>query len=222
MSPPPTHVHAAGGRAFSQEALRGALSAADPPVRIILVHGNGGASVDGNWFPSVRQRLDALGMTVVARNFPDPIKGRARFWLPFLQDEIRPDASSIIVGHSSGSLVALRYAESRPLLGSVHVAGHFTDRGFELERRSGFFDNPFDWAAIRANQRFIAQFHSIDDPWIPVEEARELHRFLASDYVEMDSEGHFGSYNQEKAEFPELIDLIVERLVRLLDPAIVL
>ncbi|WSQ23962.1 alpha/beta hydrolase [Streptomyces zaomyceticus] len=181
-------------------------------MRIVLIHGNAGASVEGIWFPYLRRELEALGHRVVAETFPDPIKGRMRFWLPYLTDVVRPDENTVIVGHSSGALAAFRYAETAPLLGTFAVAGHHTDCGFELERRSGFFDRPWDWDAIRANQRFIAQFHSKDDPWVPFEVAEELHELTGSDFTAMDGMGHFGSYEQRMETFPELLDAIRRRL----------
>ncbi|MFJ9691477.1 RBBP9/YdeN family alpha/beta hydrolase [Kitasatospora sp. NPDC101183] len=183
-----------------------------PPIRIVLIHGNAGASVEGIWFPYLKRELERLGHQVVARTFPDPIKGRMRYWLPYLTEEIRPDERTVIVGHSSGALAALRYAETAPLLGTFAVAGHHTDCGFELERRSGFFDRPWDWEAIRRNQRFIVQFHSKDDPWVPVDVAEELHRLTGSDFTLMDGMGHFGSYEQQMDTFPELLAAVRREL----------
>lgn len=183
-------------------------------VRVVLIHGNAGASIDGIWFPYLKRELEARGHTVVAHTFPDPIKGRLRFWLPYLTDVIQPDARTVIVGHSSGALTALRYAESAPLLGTFVVAGHHTDCGFELERRSGFFDEPWDWAAIRRNQRFIVQFHSADDPWVPVDVARELHQLTGSRLTVLEGMGHFGSYDQKMESFPELLEAVCQELER--------
>jgi predicted alpha/beta hydrolase family esterase len=181
-------------------------------VRLVLIHGNAGASIDGIWFPYLKRELESRGYDVVAKTFPDPIKGRMRYWLPFLTDVICPDERTAIIGHSSGALTAFRYAESAPLLGTFAIAGHHTDCGFELERRSGFFDRPWDWAAIRRNQRFIVQFHSTDDPWVPVEVARELHQLSGSRLTMMDGMGHFGSYDQQMDTFPDLLEAICREL----------
>jgi predicted alpha/beta hydrolase family esterase len=181
-------------------------------VRVVLIHGNAGASVEGIWFPYLKRELEALGAEVVAKTFPDPLKGRMRYWLPFLTDVIRPDERTVVVGHSSGALAAFRYAEKAPLLGTFAVAGHHHDCGFELERRSGFFDTPWDWDAIRANQSFIEQFHSEDDPWVPFEVAEELHELTGSTFHAMRGMGHFGSYDQRMDTFPELLEAIRRRL----------
>jgi predicted alpha/beta hydrolase family esterase len=181
-------------------------------VRIVLIHGNAGASIDGIWFPYLKRELEGRGHNVVAHTFPDPIKGRMRFWLPYLTDVIRPDRQTVIIGHSSGALTALRYAESAHLLGTFVVAGHHTDCGFELERRSGFFDQPWDWDAIKRNQRFIVQFHSTDDPWVPVAVAEELHRLTGSRLTLMEGMGHFGSYDQKMETFPELLEAVCREL----------
>jgi predicted alpha/beta hydrolase family esterase len=181
-------------------------------MRIVLIHGNAGASIERVWFPYLKRELESRGYNVVAKTFPDPLKGRMRYWLPFLTDVICPDERTVIVGHSSGALTAFRYAESAPLLGTFAIAAHHTDCGFELERRSGFFDGPWDWAAIRRNQRFIVQFHSTDDPLVPVEVAQELHQLSGSRLTMMEGMGHFGAFGQEMDSFPELLDAICQEL----------
>lgn len=182
-------------------------------VRVVLIHGNCGASIDGIWFPYLKRELEDRGYDVVAKTFPDPIKGRMRYWLPFLTEVIRPDERTAIIGHSSGAVAAFRYAESAPLFGTFAVAGHHTDCGYELERRSGFFDRPWDWAAIRRNQRFIVQFHSTDDPLVPVQVAQELHQLTGSRFTLMEGRGHFGSPGQKDIEkFPELLSAVCDEL----------
>jgi len=178
------------------------------PTRAILIHGNAGASVNGIWFPYLKAELENLGVEVIARDFPDPIKGRQRYWLPFLRDELEPDENTLLIGHSSGALASMRLAETHRIFGSVLVAAQLTDCGYELEKRSGFFDTPYDWEQIKANQNWIIQFHSVDDPWIDVNEARSINGYLDSDYHEMEGYGHFGSYEQQMIHFPELIRVL--------------
>ncbi|MGL5825303.1 MAG: RBBP9/YdeN family alpha/beta hydrolase [Nocardioides sp.] len=186
-------------------------------TRVVLIPGNAGASVDGVWFPSLRRRLIDHGLEVVARDFPDPLMGRSRYWMPFLINEIVPDASTILVGHSSGALAALRYGEIAPLLGTVTIGAHHTDCGYRRERRSGFFDDPWDWAAIRSHQRYVGQIHATDDPWVPFATAKELHELLGSEFIVFDEHGHFGTPAQRDQTFPELVDVICDRVAALAD-----
>lgn len=171
--------------------------------KVIFLPGNGGdGRTDGNWFPFVKKELELLGCTVVSPIFPDGVMARGSYWLPFVES-LGTDENTILVGHSSGAVAAMRYAESHKILGSVLVSPCYTDLGEESEKVSGYYDTPWDWNAIKQNQNFIIQFASVDDPFIPISEARYIHEQLNSTYSEL-HQGHF--YPQDI--FPELIDAV--------------
>lgn len=172
-------------------------------VKVVFIPGNGGCTTSDNWFPSVKRDLEADGLEVVAADFPDPELARESFWIPFLLDQLKVDEQTILVGHSSGAIAAMRLAEQKPILGSVLVGTYHTDLGLESEEKSGYFDRPWDWNQIRENQSWCVIFASQDDPWISVEEPRFLHEKLNCEYHEFKDQGHFGG-DYYKEEFPEL------------------
>lgn len=172
---------------------------------VILLHGNGGATVEDFWYPQVKTELETLGIEVIARDMPR-IEG-SHMWLPFMQDELGADDHSVLVGHSTGAVAAMRYAETHRILGSVLVAAHYTDLGVYAEKRSGYFTEPWNWEAIKANQHWIAQFASTNDPYIPVEESRHIHAQLSTEYYEERKRGHFQDY-----VLPELVRVVKEKL----------
>jgi predicted alpha/beta hydrolase family esterase len=175
---------------------------------VILVHGNGGSTVEDTWFPEVKSGLEAVGIEVVAQTMPDNEKAQAHIWLPFLEDVLGANENSIIVGHSSGAVAAMRYAETHHIFGSVIVGASYTDLGIYSERRSGYFREPWNWDAIKANQNWVVQFASTDDPYIPIEEPRHIHEKLDTDYHEHTNKRHFTDF-----WFPELVTVIKEKLV---------
>ncbi len=174
---------------------------------IILVHGNGGATAESIWLPEVKTELEGAGLEVVAQTMPDNRIGRSIKWLPFLRDELGVDEDSIIVGHSTGALAAMRYAETNRIFGSVLVGAYHTDLGIRSERMSGYFNELWDWKAIKANQNWIVQFASTDDPFIPIEEPRHVHAQLDTDYHEETDMGHFMD-----CSFPGLVPAIIEKV----------
>lgn len=180
-------------------------------IKIIFIHGNGNSTPYDNWIPYAKAALEELGYTVVARQFPDTYLASASSWLPFLKNELKTDENTILVGHSSGALAAMRYAEQNKILGSVLVAAMHTDLGIETEKKSGYFDTPWNWNAIKKNQQWIIQFASADDPWIPIYEARFVHKMLSSEYHEFTNQGHFGG-DYAKQTFPELVTAIAQKL----------
>ena len=175
--------------------------------RVILIHGNGGSTAADGWLPFVERDLRALGLDVVNRTFPDNVRARASVWLPFLA-ELGAARDTVLIGHSSGAVAAMRYAETQPILGSVLVSVCHTDLGDADERASGYYRDPWRWQDIRAHQQWIGIFHSTDDPLIPVAEARFVAARLGASYFEHADRGHF----VERTAFPELVAFVRRRL----------
>ena len=113
-------------------------------------------------------------------------------------------ADTVVVGHSSGALAAMRFAESTPVLGLMLIAAAHTDGGIESERASGYYSRSWLWASIRANCRFILQAHSVDDPCIPVSEGDFMAEQLHSQYVRFPDRSHFFAPESVR-EVPSLI-----------------
>ncbi len=164
-----------------------------------------------NWFPYLKLELEKLGHNVVSRQFPDTDLARASYWLPFLKNELGADEHSILVGHSSGAIAAMRFAQENKLLGSILVGSYYTNLGMEKEKLSGYFEEPWNWDAIKKNQQWIVQFASVDDPWIPIDEPRFVREKLKSEYYEHDKQGHFGG-DYYKSTFPELLEVLKKKL----------
>ena len=179
--------------------------------KVIIIPGNGGGKPMDNWFPYVEEELSKKGYEVLNREFPDSLLARESHWIPFLKEELKADGDTILVGHSSGAIAALRFAETNKIMGSVLVGAYHTDLNMESERVSEYFNRPWDWKAIRQNQQWTAIFASSDDPWIPIDEARFLHKELQADYYEYSDRGHFGG-DYYKQDFPELAQAIIRRL----------
>jgi len=180
--------------------------------RVILLHGNGGGTGSDQWFPYIKRELEKAGVTCLTPDLPDAIQARKQYWFPYFSDVlgIRPD--DIVVGHSSGALAIMKYAEDHRISGSVLVGAYYTDLGYEDERASGYFDTPWQWDKIKANQQWTAIFASLDDPFIPIQEPRFIRDKLGSEYFEFEHEGHFGRTKTPKLEFPELLEFLKKKV----------
>ena len=180
-------------------------------IKAILIPGNGGGTPQDNWFPYLERELPKIGVMVINKQFPDSVLAREEFWLPFIK-KIGADENTILIGHSSGAIAALRFAEKNKIFGSVLVGAYYTDLGNENEKKSGYFNSPWDWKSIKNNQSWIIQFASIDDPLIPIEEPRLLHKNLHTDYYEYQNQKHFGYELTFKLEFPEIIEFLKHKI----------
>jgi len=168
--------------------------------KVILIHGNGGSTADDLWLPYLDREFTALGLDVINQTFPDNVRARAQYWLPFLE-ELGADDHTILIGHSSGAVAAMRYAETHRLLGSVLVGVCHSDLGDAGEAASGYYREPWAWQKIRENQNWIAIYHSTDDPHIPAAEPRFIAAQLKCSYFEFSDRGHF----VDARDFPEVV-----------------
>jgi predicted alpha/beta hydrolase family esterase len=99
----------------------------------------------------------------------------------------------------------MRLLETHHIYGAILVAAAHTDLGDEGERASGFFDEEWRWQDMPKHAQFIHQFHSRDDPLIPVEEARFVaHRLKGDNFIYEELEG----YSHFFAPFQALLDAL--------------
>lgn len=176
-------------------------------MKIIFIHGNGSMRWSYAWTPWLKAELDKLGVANIFETFPDSIIARAQYWLPFLKDNLQADEQTILVGHSSGATASLRYAENNKILGSVLIGPSITDLNDDLEKQSGYFNEPWQWDKIKANQKFIGLFYSTDDPYIPASEFEEIKNRLMPETFAFTNRGHFMD-----STFSELLDYLKSKL----------
>lgn len=178
--------------------------------KIIIIPGNGDSHIESsNWCGWLRDELVSRGYEVIAEDMPDPVDAHENIWLPHIEKVFKADENTIIIGHSSGGVAALRYLETHKLLGAIIVGACYTDLGDEGERESGYYNHPWNWDSIKSNAKWIAQFASTDDPFIPITQARFIHDQLGTEYYEMTDRGHFmKEHNPINATFPEIIEII--------------
>jgi len=118
-------------------------------LKVVIIHGNGGCTNQHHWTPWLKAELEKNKIIVVAPTMPDNVEAKASIWLPYMHDVLRCDENTIVVGHSSGAVAAMRYAEQYKLLGSVLIAACHTDLGYTNERVSGYYDAPWHWDIIK-------------------------------------------------------------------------
>ncbi|KAL7449593.1 hypothetical protein ACHAWC_001644, partial [Mediolabrus comicus] len=171
-----------------------------------------------NWYGILYDRLTEKKIPCICRDFPDPLHARRDRWVPHMRslaEEASPDDPSniVLVGHSSGAQASLRYAEQYPVHGVVLVAATYTDLGDAHERASGYYpqgnnNNPYLFQDMLTNckRENWYQFHSDDDPFIPLNEAERIRDGLglsSTSYQMLPRHSHFFEY------FDELLEAIM-------------
>ena len=179
--------------------------------RVVIIHGNGGGTGHDAWYPWLNAELAKLGVTCETPDMPDPVEAKSNIWLPYIKDALHADEQTILVGHSTGAIAAMRYAETHQLGGSALVGTYYTNLGDEGEKAAGYFDEPWNWEAIKTHQPWVMIFASTDDPYIPISEAHYVRDKLGAEYHEFTDQEHFG-HPTPKLEFPELLEALKAHL----------
>lgn len=172
--------------------------------RFIFVHGNGTTHWSFGWAPWLKTELEKMGFETFFETMPDSIIARSEYWLPFLNEHVKAGPNDVIIGWSSGAVAAMRYTQSNPILGSILISPCYTDLDDELEKQSGYYDQPWLWDKIKSNQEKIALFYGDDDPYIPQEEFE----FIAEQLRPVGFKIHEGKHFAERESFPELLRYI--------------
>lgn len=174
--------------------------------RFVFVHGNQTTHWSFAWAPWLKSQLEKQGFETFFETMPDSVLARSEYWLPFLKDHVKVGANDIIIGWSSGAVAAMRYAEENKILGSILVSPCYTDLNDELEKQSGYYDAPWQWDKMKANQKNIALFWGDDDPYIPQQEFTFIAKQLEPREVKITGGKHF----IERAQFPEISKYITQ------------
>jgi uncharacterized protein len=170
---------------------------------VIILPGNGCYDVtDSNWYFNLEQDLKKLKYKVMLKNMPDPFVAREIYWIPFIEKDLQANENSIIIGHSSGAVAAMRYAETHKVKAIFLVSACWTDLGIENEKNSGYYNRDWEWDKIKKNCEKIVQLHSKNDPFIPMEESDHIHKNLNSEYYVFEKLGHFMF-----EDFPQLVEI---------------
>ena len=80
-------------------------------LKIFIIHDNGGCTSQHYWTPWLKATLEKNKIAVIAPTMPDNVEAKASIWLPYMRTTLRCDENTIIIGHSSGAVAAMRYTE---------------------------------------------------------------------------------------------------------------
>lgn len=180
---------------------------------VLVLHGTN-ADHTQNWFPWLERELQNLGCEVWVPDLPQADHPDIRRYNEFLLDRSanwKFDKSSVIIGHSSGAveILGLLNDPSFPdvTVGACFLVGAFKgDLGWES--LGGMVEN-FDFDRIKQRSSKFVFIHSDDDPYCPIDDARDLCRQLDGEFIELAGQGHFtASLNPRYTAFPELIEAV--------------
>jgi hypothetical protein len=184
--------------------------------RVIVVHGWSGYPEEC-WFPWLKKELEKKGFAVIIPQMPDADTPRIETWVPHLAKIVgTPDKDTFFVGHSMGCQTILRYLQgiNSRVGGAVFVGGFFqklTNLENEEEKKiaAPWLTTPLDFAKIKkAAGKFTAIF-SDNDPYVPLENAKDFEEKLGAKIVFVKNKGHMGA-SDNCPQLPEALNAVLE------------
>ena len=185
-------------------------------MRALIIPGNGcppfpKSIASCNFYGHLQCKLQESKLfdEVIACSMPDPLAARRSIWVPHIINEVKVNAETILIGHSSGAECVMRIAEEEKLAGIVLVSACVSDLGDAGERASGWYPpsgGPWKWDMIKRNAGWRMQFYSTDDCFINAQEAHDVRDALQTEYFEFNDRNHFFE------PFDEIVDEIIRKV----------
>lgn len=178
------------------------------PSNIFIIHGTEGHPLE-NWFPWLKQELEAKGYNVIVPQFPSPpvVPAKISEWFDVLKDyEQCIDEDTVIVGHSLGGIFTLRVLEklSHPIKAAFFVGAPIGVQPIlNYDRDSSFSGFDFDWQNIKSKAKNFVVYQSDDDPYVGLDNGKELAKNLGVELSFIPNAGHFN----QKAGYTKFEDL---------------
>lgn len=163
---------------------------------VFIFHGTGGHPGE-NWIPWLKGKLEARDLRVFVPAFPNPNTPHPEAWYPVMESLLaEADDRSMVVGHSLGGVIALRFLERlpTPVKRTIIVAMPLGIPPIKyIEGDSPFFQGGFDWDTVKRNAGRCTVFHSDNDPFVCIENGEECARRLGVELTAVPQAGHFNT-----------------------------
>lgn len=178
----------------------------------LILHGTD-ASPAHNWFTWLKEQLEQEGYKVWLPQLPNSATPSTKTYNEFLlsSPDFKFNEETILIGHSSGAVEILSLLQHLPddvKVEAAYLVSAFKD-DLGWESLSGLFEEPFDFAKIKAKADKFVFLHSDNDPYVPFEHAQYLSEQVGGELIIKTGQGHFNTELSESyKEFPLLLHII--------------
>ena len=181
---------------------------------VIILHGTLG-SPDSNWFQWLKNELEFRGLTIWLPQLPNAEHPSLSKWQQFIKEQspFPINEETLIVGHSSGAILALVLAENNiEKIGAIVDVSVFHDNSLQWQPNDQLFDVQLDWTAIREGVNELLFIHSDNDPYVPLDQAQFVATNTNAEMLVISGEAHFNLERSAKyKKFPKLLEILEER-----------
>lgn len=198
----------------------------------VIFHGAFGTPED-NWFPELKEKLEALNQSVLAPQFPvddweditnagkliPPKKQSLKSWIKIFESEVLPTINNkklCFIGHSLGCLFILQVIEKFNIhLDSAIFVSPFMyklNRLWQIDHvNSSFYKRDFDFEKIKKLIPISYVLYSDNDPYVKSEFSIQFAQAMNSSMIFVKKAGHMNS-EINLNEFPLVLELCKTRL----------
>lgn len=173
---------------------------------VFLIHGAYGNPKE-NWFPWLKEALEADGHYIIAPTFPTPEGQNLDNWQKiFIRFERHLPESAILIGHSIGPALILKTLERNIAKAAFLIAPVSTLLEIkEIDKiNKTFIENGFDFEKIKNNCKNFFVYGSDDDPYVPLDSEKTLAKDLDARFSIVKNGKHLNS-DAGFTKFPQLL-----------------
>ncbi len=201
-------------------------------MTFLLIHGSFG-SPQGNWFPELKDKLEALGQRVIVPSFPvedwdevtengpkvPPSHQSLTAWLKVVTDALAavpPHEPLCVVAHSLGCLFLLHAVQHHRLTldSAIFVSPflHPLEKAWQFDHvNASFYKNDFDFRSLIRHIPVSYVLYSENDPYVEKDHSMRFARRLKSSLLFVKHAGHMNA-EVNLNEFPLVFELCKTRL----------
>ncbi len=186
-------------------------------MKFVIFHGAFG-SPEGNWFPQLKEDLEALGQEVIVPKFPTPSGQSLDSWFSVFDKvrcSFRKNDKLCFIGHSLGPLFMLHVVErfNISLDCAIFVSPFMTPRNNKQydEVNRTFYRKGFDFAKLKRLIPVSYTLYSNNDPYVPGRDSVAFAGRIGSSLIEVKRAGHMNS-EVNLNEFPLVLELCKSRI----------
>lgn len=164
-------------------------------MNAFIFHGTAGYPTE-NWFPWLKEKLEAKGLEVFVPQFPTPEGQSFEAWVEVLEPYLsKIDENTILVGHSLGGEFLLKLLESgeQKVKIAVFVGTPIGVKPILNYDRDAAFINGFNfnWDKIKNKAQAFIVYQSDNDPYVGLGNGQELAKQLGTELSFIPNAGHF-------------------------------